>query len=221
MMTNRRSQYRLGTTTKISVTLPDRTVPIEVENRNISWGGALFMSADPAICDHEKIRLTFPWTGDQSFSAEAKVMRYERLADGQFAVAVRFSCLSPLDQSRLVKLLKLLAAQEKVARSEPIDPIAETLDLTVTDDQEMRERLRQISEGRLSLTTFGAYRTDQSLRLNLSGSQRYPNLYLRARVVSQEILTFPFSNQQDLVKLELDFEHPEEDLREIATLLDT
>lgn len=220
-MTNRRSQCRLDTTTKISVTLPDRTVPIEVENRNISWGGALFMSADPVICDHERVRLTFPWSGDQSFSAEAEVMRHERLADGQFAVAVRFCCLSPLDQSRLVKLLKLLAAQEKIARSEPITPIAETLDLTVTDDQEMQERLRRISEGHLSLTTLGTFRTDQSLLLNLSGSQRYPSLNLRARVVSQEVITFPFSNQRDLVKLELDFEHPEEDLREIATLLDT
>ncbi|EXJ15232.1 PilZ domain-containing protein [Imhoffiella purpurea] len=219
-MTNRRTQRRLGTkTTTIGVTVPGQSRAIEVEIHNLSWGGAFFIASDPAVCQCERMRLTFPWLEDQTFSAEADMMRCEQLADGRFAVAVRFYCIASNDQMRLTRLLKLLISKEDRTGPDSTIPIAETLDLTVTDDDEMRERLQQIGSGRLSLTVFGAYALDQSLSLNLSGSQRYPDLYLRARVTGQEIISIPFTNQPELVKLELSFEHPEEDLHKIAGLL--
>lgn len=215
-MRNRRSHRRLSVGLSIKATPPESEQPIPVANEDISWGGARFVASDPDALQGERLRLTFPWINGQSFTVDAEVVRRESHDDGRVTIAVRFASLSRVDQERLEKLLTLLSVQEKQVSDDAAPPIVETLEIHVTDANELRNTLAKIADGRLLLTVFGAYEVDQSIQLSIHGTENSPPIHLRARVFAQEILRMPFSIERELVKLDLKFEHPVEDLKQLA-----
>lgn len=214
-MHNGRAQKRLIAGIPVHIHLPDSQQSIAVENQNISWGGALFSTRDPAVLTENNLRITFPWSKGRSFSAEAEVVRRETRQDGSILVAVRFSRMLRADQSRLDRLLHLIDHDEHATTEDGGIPIVEILELDFADDREMHDSLMEIASGRLSLIVFSAYRTEQSILLSLNGSRDLPAIQLRARVIGQEALNSP-SIEQHFVKVELQLEHPGEDLRRIA-----
>jgi hypothetical protein len=217
-MHNRRSQRRLHVGISISVIPADSSQLIVVDNQDLSWSGTRFVTRDPDVYLGKKLQLIFPWRKGESFVANADVIRREPLEDGRIKVAARFSCLSRVDQARLAKILRLLSEHEQQAFDDRT-PIVEHLEINVTDEREMHDTLMQIANGRLLLTVFGGYRVDQSILLSITGEQIFPQIHLRARVQAQESLSFPSNHQSDLVKLDLKFEHPSQDLIHLTHLL--
>ncbi|MCG6896906.1 MAG: PilZ domain-containing protein [Thiocapsa sp.] len=213
---DRRSHRRLGTGIQIRVALPGSAESIAAENRDISWGGAQFLTSDPAILDAEQVTLTFPWGTSRSFSADAQVVRRETLEDGSIRVGVRFCGLSTQSHRRLEKLLHLLAKTDPEAQrvQETVEkaPLVKVLEVLFTEIDEVRHVLKQIRDGRLSVTVFGAYQTGQSIVFSIAGTKDFPNLRLRARVNAQEPVHVASSDWADLVSLDLRFEHSLDDL---------
>jgi hypothetical protein len=143
------------------------------------------------------------------------VVRRETRQDGSIAVAVRFSKMLRADQTRLDKLLHLMDQNENETAADDAMPIVETLELDFADEQELHDRLLQIANGRLSLIVYRAYQVEQSIELLLNGTKMNPAIQLRARVIGQETLFCPWT-EQNFIKMELQLEHPGEDLRRIA-----
>ncbi|MBK1718282.1 PilZ domain-containing protein [Thiocystis violacea] len=218
-MREKRSQRRLGLGISIQVMLPDSDRPITVEDQEISWGGAQFITSDPGVRDGGRLGLILPWVGGQSFSIEAEVVRRERLDDGRHRVAVRFSSLSQRSEFRLEKLLDLLAEREERQTACHSTPTMERLELIFDDEAEMREKLAQIADGHLFVTVFGAYEIDQSILLVIGGTKDFPGFHLRARVNAQAVERAPRNGWIHLVRLDLKFEHPREELRHLADML--
>jgi hypothetical protein len=215
-MKERRSQRRLGARIEICVNLPDSSHTIVAENQDISWGGAQFMTSDPAIRNAERLTLTFPWRRHQSFCADAEVVRREILADGRIRIGARFCSLSHQSHQRLEKLLGLLAKTEQTdddaesgaARAS----VVKTLEILFNEPDEMREMLAQIQDGQLSTTVFGTYRTGQSILFAMAGTRDLPSLRLRARVIGQTPLEIADSGWAELANVDLVFEHSRDDL---------
>lgn len=209
----RRSHRRLGTGLEIDVTLPGVAKPISAENRDISWGGAQFVTRDPAIMDAEQVTLTFPWRGSRSFSADAQVVRRETLEDGSIRVGARFRGLSTQSHRRLEKLLDLLAKSDPQPQgTQGKAPLVKVLEVVFDEVEEVRRALKQIRHGQYSVTAFGAYETGQSILLSIAGTTDLPNLRLRALVNAQEPVSLASSEWADLVSLDLRFEQSREDL---------
>ena len=216
-MKNGRSQKRLSVGIPIRIQLPDSVEYISADNQDLSWGGALFTTRDPAVWNDDTLKMTFPWAKDQSFSAEAEIVRRETRQDGSIAVAVRFSTLHRADQTRLDKLLQLMALKEDDMAADSDTPIVETLELDFADNSEMHDMLMQIAHGTLSLIVFRGYRTEQSILLSIKGAGGSPSIQLRARVTEQEPLSCRLTDQA-FIKVTLQLEHPTEDLARIAKL---
>jgi hypothetical protein len=220
-MPERRSQRRLGARIEISVNLPGSSHTIVAENQDISWGGAQFMTSDPAIRNAERLTLTFPWRRHQSFRADAEVVRREILADGRIRIGARFCSLSHESHQRLEKLLGLLAKTEQTDDAESgvaQASVVKSLEILFNEPDEMREMLAQIQDGQLSTTVFGTYRTGQSILFAMAGTRDLPSLRLRARVVGQTPLEIADSEWAELANVDLVFEHSRDDLARFVGL---
>ena len=218
-MREKRSQRRLSVGIPIHVRLPSSDDSIEVRDQELSWGGAKFITSDARIWDSRRICLVFPWVGGQSFAIEADIVRRELLEDGGHRIAVRFVCMDQQSEARLEHLLALLAEREEHQSSACSTPTMERLELIFDDEHEMREQLSQIADGHLYVTVFGAYEIDQSILLVVGCTRDFPGLHLRARVKSQALQKSLKDGWIDLVKLDLTFEHPREELRRLAGVL--
>jgi hypothetical protein len=216
-MQEKRSQRRLGIEVPIQVSRPGSHDSIVARYQDISWGGASFFTSDDSIQDRERLLMHFPWTNGKIFSIQVEVVRRETLDSGNQRVAVRFASVSHQDERRLQKLLELLATNSREA-SRTVLPAIPSLELVLDDEEEMREKLSQIAEGYLLITAFGSYRVGQSLLLLIDHTKDFPGLRLRARINAQSSGDEDDNDRARLVNLELGFEHPLEELRELAHL---
>jgi hypothetical protein len=218
-MQEKRLQRRVGVEVPIQVSRPDSDVPITACYQDLSWGGASFVTSDLAIEDGQRLTMHFPWTNGQCFLIEADVVRCQPLEPGYQQVGVRFATVSYQDDRRLEKLIELLSANAHPAAEAAAMPTRPMLELVLDDKEEMRDKLSQIAEGYLFISAFGAYRVGQSLLLLIEHTDDFPGLRLRARVKSQSGDDDEHdSDRPRLVTLELEFEHPLDELRKLAQL---
>lgn len=214
-MQEKRLQRRVGIEVPIQVSRPGSDAPIAARYQDLSWGGASFVTSDLSIRDAQRLTLHLPWTNGRCFQIEAEVVRCEPLAPRCQRVAVRFAMVGHQDDQRLEKLIELLSGGAANTAATPTRPL---LELVLDDDEEMRDKLAQIAEGRLCISAFGDYRVGQSLLLLIEHADDCPGLRLRARVKAQSVAKQRESVQPRLVNLELEFEHPPEELRKLAQL---
>jgi len=218
----RRSQRRLGARIEISVSLPGSSDTIVAENEDISWGGAQFMTSDPAIRNAERLTLTFPWRQHDSFCADAEVVRREIRAVGLIRGGARFCSLSHQSHRRLERLLELLSKTEQTDdHAEPgaaRASVVKTLEILFNEPDEMREMLAQVQDGQVSTTVFGTFRTGQSILFAMAGTRDLPSLRLRARVIGQTPLEIADSGWAELANVDLVFEHSRDDLARFVGL---
>lgn len=215
-MQEKRLQRRVGIEVPIQVYRPGSDVAIAARYQDLSWGGASFVTNDLTFqCGHRLV-MRFPWTNGQSFAIEADVVRCEPLEFGYQRVAVRFTTIGHQDDRRLAKLIELLSTNSCEASHAATTPTMPMLELVLHDQEEMRDKLSQIAEGSLFITAFGNYRVGQSLLLLIEYTDDFPGLRLRARVKSQSVDDQCDSALPYLVTLELEFEHPRDELRKLA-----
>lgn len=217
-MAENRLQRRVGIEIPIQVCRPDSDAAIAVRYQDLSWGGASFVTSDLTLQDGHRLIMRFPWTNGQSFAIEADVVRCESLESGYQRVAVRFATVGHQDDLRLAKLIELLSANSHDAAHATATPAMPVLELVLHDHEEMREKLSQIAEGSLFIIAFGTYRVGQSLLLLIEHTDDFPGLRLRARIKSQSVDDQGNSDRPCLVTLELEFEHPLDELRKLAHL---
>jgi Tfp pilus assembly protein PilZ len=217
-MPEKRLQRRVGIEIPIQVYQPGSDAAIVARYQDLSWGGACFVTSDFSIQDGHRLIMHFPWTNGQSFVIEADVVRCEPLESGSQQVAVRFATVGHRDDRRLAKLIELLSPNLHEASPATGTPTMPMLELILDDPEEMRDKLSQIAEGYLFITAFGAYRVGQSLLLLIEHTDDFPGLRLRTRVKSQSVDDQADSDLPCLVTLELEFEHPRDELRKLAQL---
>ncbi len=214
---DRRNHYRFPLAITVRVEVGKKGPAILAQHHDISWGGVRLLVPRQALPRSGQIRITFPWAQGDQFSAVAEVVRTEPFDDQQDLVAARFSCLSTSDQRLLDKLLQMLqeSGDDGTERKGLLVPVLEVL---FSDPSEMRSKLAELAEGRLSVTVFERYELGQSIRLILGGTSDHKALRLRARV---EQVT-PVSAQADptwpTFDLQLGFEHPLEELKSAAVV---
>jgi hypothetical protein len=217
-ISNRRTQRRIGVNIKIGVFFPGRKEPVDAMSQDLSWGGAQFVGRLPVSDPRGRIRLLFPWRGEDKVSIDADVVRAQRLASGDYQVAVRFASLSPRNQGRLDKLLTMLDLGDK-SGDKAESPLVLELEVDVPDATSMREMLQQIAGGSLRITVQEGYQAGQSIRLSLRGAGDLPSVKLRARVSSVEPFDAGGFAAGGLSTLELGFEHPANTIKAFVDLL--
>ena len=215
-MHERRTQARIRVQTPIKVILPGVEEPLAALNEDISWGGALFIFADPLPADTDFLRLVFPWKREDQITADARLVRARPMEDGRYLVAVRFVSLSPRSQSRLEKLLKMLGAK---TGGKGGDGLVRELEVTVNDAEDLRQMLNQIATGRYQVTVFDAYEADQSIRLSIVGTENLPEIRLRTRVAEVQKSHTKGFEWADLYTLTLEFEHPPKSLKALVAMI--
>jgi len=216
---DRRNHQRLPMTIPVSLEVGEGAEPLTVENKDISWGGVRFVVPKNAIPNADSVTVKFPWSKGDRFTASAEVVRTEELDDEHALVAARFSSLSTSDQRRLEKLLTMLqgTTEGSAGHQAPLVPILEVL---FSDLDEIRSKLAELAEGRLSVTVFESYEVNQSIRMILGGlSADQPALRLRARVVQIETLTSETESAWPMFNLQVRFEHPLHELKAAASSL--
>lgn len=216
---DRRNHHRLPMTIPVDLEISNGGEKLTVENKDISWGGVRFVVPKDAVPAADSVTVRFPWSKGERFSARAEVLRTEELDDGRAMVAARFSSISTADQRRLEKLLQMLqgSGEEETGRAVRLVPILEVL---FSDADEIRSKLAELSQGRLSVTVFEAYEVNQSIRMILGGlAADRPALRLRARVTQIENLTSETASGWPMFNLQLRFEHPEHELQAAASSL--
>jgi hypothetical protein len=217
-MPEKRLQRRVGIEVPIQVYLPGSDAAIAARYQDLSWGGASFVTSDLRIQHGQRLIMRFPWTNGQTFAIEADVVRCEPLEPTAQRVAVRFATVGHQDDRRLAKLIELLSPNSHEASNVATAPTMPMLELVLHDPEEMRDKLSQIAEGSLCITAFGTYRVGQSLLLLIEHVDDFPGLRLRTRVKSQCVNDPGDSDLPCLVTLDLEFEHPLEELRKLAQL---
>lgn len=209
----RRTQTRIDLRIPVELTIPGHDGSVRAVTRDLSWGGALLHLADPLPNDVEILVLSLPWRRGKSIRAQARLLRERPVSEGGYLVALRFISLSPRSQSRLERLLRMLYPSDSTTGADGKSALFRELEVTVSDTEELRQKLLQILEGHYTVTVFEAYQVGQSISLSITGTFELPSIRLRARVSEvrkSEVKGFDWA---ELYTLSLEFEHPRSTIR--------
>ncbi|GEM_PF-2565964 len=215
---DRRTQTRIQVNIPIKVTFSRMIEPMNAVNQDISWGGVLFVIAEPPPQETGSLRIVLPWKQNEKITADAHLVRVKRLQNGSYLIAARFYSLSPRSHSRLERLLKMLHG-DQVSTLETNSFLVRDLEVTVNDTNELRRTLVQIATGRYTVTVSSAYEKNQSIRLSIAGTRGLPVIRLRARITDVEKLSSSYFDWADLYTLKLLFEHPRSAIKTFVDLL--
>ena len=207
-----RSQIRINVNAPIKVLWPGATDPIDAQLEDISWGGAAICATGAHGSAGSLLEIILPSTQGGSITVEAKIIRTWDLPDGQgTGLATRFSSLSTRDEAELENILDVLGksgdsqGQRKYAR------LTQRLDLQFDDAAELQATLEDISTGGLGITVPDPLQLGQSFQAVVSTLDESCSLKLRARVIHQEPVKI---GNVELYHVELEFEHPLEELKQ-------
>ena len=219
MAMERRTQARIDLKIPVELTIPGRDGSVRAVTRDLSWGGALLHLTDPLPNDVEILVLSLPWRRGKSIRAQARLLRARPHDEGGYLAALRFVSLSPRSQSRLERLLKMLYPSDSTTGVDGKNALFRELEVTVSDTEELRQKLLQILEGRYTVTVFESYQVGQSISLSITGTFDLPSIRLRARVSDvrkSEVKGFDWA---ELYTLSLQFEHPSNTIRTFVDLV--
>ena len=212
----RRTQARLSAQVPIQVRVGGESNVRPATLIDLSWGGALCQMHTALPPGEPQIRLQLPWTSGETIEIEATRLRQKDLENGRHLLAVRFQRLSLFNQARLEKLLGHLQTGDSQGHPHQAPPLVATLEVLIQTLDEWRWALGDIAKGQLRISAPSAFAPGQSLGLQFNGVPARARLRLRARVLSCEASPLSRMRAVRSQTLTLEFEHPQEMLRQWA-----
>ena len=176
-----RVHARIHVSTTIEVASTDGT--IEAQLRDLSKGGARFLTTRAVGRVGETIELFLPSLMGESINVMAEIIRSQPGADG-FTIAVRFDAVDPHMRQPLNELIEvLLTATGGGQRTSP--RISRRMDIRYGQLGELRAILEDISRGGLAMTVVEPLVLYEDLEVTVPDTAGDQLLILRARVVHQ------------------------------------
>lgn len=176
-----RVHARIHVSTNIEVATPDGNV--EAQLRDLSKGGARFVSRAPVGQVGDTIELFLPSLMGDDIAVMAQIIRVQEGADG-YTVAVRFDAVDPQMRLPLQELIEvLLTATGGGTRAAP--RVARRMDIRYGQLGELRAILEDISRGGLAMTVAEPLVLYEDLEVTVPDTAGDQLLILRARVVHQ------------------------------------
>jgi len=207
-----RLQPRVQAQVPIRIVVPGSGRVVDADLSNLSWGGAQFHCHEEPGQAGETLEVELPYHLHEPIRIESEILRVEAAGEGRYMVAVRFSSISPAEESHLEHVLEMLLSGSGGGRR--VHPrLVQRLEIYFDDPSDVRATLEDISHGGLSVTVPYAFALNQSVELTVYARRWIGELRLRARVVHQETSE---GERPQLYRIGLRFEHPTPDLRELV-----
>jgi c-di-GMP-binding flagellar brake protein YcgR len=179
-----RVHARIHVSTTITVASPGGN--IEATLRDVSKGGARFVTPMPVGRVGETIELFLPSLMGEDITVMAEVIRSTEGPDGH-TVAVRFDAVDPAMRQPLNDLIEvLLTATGGGQRSSP--RISRRMDIRFGQLGELRAILEDISRGGLAMTVAAPLVLYEDLEVTVPDTIGEQLLIVRARVVHQRAI---------------------------------
>jgi c-di-GMP-binding flagellar brake protein YcgR len=179
-----RVHARIHVSTTITIASPGGN--IEATLRDVSKGGARFVTPKPVGRVGETIELFLPSLMGEDITVMAEVIRSTEGADGH-TVAVRFDAVDPAMRQPLNDLIEvLLTATGGGQRSSP--RISRRMDIRFGQLGELRAILEDISRGGLAMTVAAPLVLYEDLEVTVPDTIGEQLLIVRARVVHQRAI---------------------------------
>ena len=176
-----RVHARIHVSTTITVASPEGNVDATL--RDLSKGGARFVTPKPIGRVGETIELFLPSLSGEEITVMAEIIRSTEATDG-CTVAVRFDAVDPAMRQPLNDLIEvLLTATGGGQRSSP--RISRRMDIRFGQLGELRAILEDISRGGLAMTVADPLVLYEDLEVTVPDTVGDQLLILRARVVHQ------------------------------------
>lgn len=207
-VSERRTQARIHAQIPVRLQCSGDSKTRTVTLVDLSWGGALCEAKTELPVTDKPVRLLLPWNSGETIQIEATVLRQKPVEGGRYLLAMRFSRLSLLHQTRLEKLLSLMQAQDPNSEEHDASILVDTLEIQINTLDEWRWALGDIAKGLLRINVKKVYTRGQSLAVQFNGIPSRARLRLRARVMDSKSVPM-----HDLYLLTLEFEHPLDALR--------
>lgn len=163
----------------------------------------------------DALEVELPYHIRQSIRIESEILRVTPEPDGQYAVALRFSSISPEAEDHLEKVLAMLMSGPGGGRRQH-PRLAQRLEIYFDDPADIRATLEDISRGGLAVTVPYSFQPGQSVQLTVFGGAGIGELRLRARVMNQSAME---EGKLQLYRIGLEFEHPTRALQELVNRL--
>ncbi|HXU73782.1 MAG TPA: PilZ domain-containing protein [Polyangia bacterium] len=176
-----RVHARIHVSTTITVASPEGNVDATL--RDLSKGGARFVTPKPIGRVGETIELFLPSLSGEEITVMAEIIRSTEATDG-CTVAVRFDAVDPAMRQPLNDLIEvLLTATGGGQRASP--RVSRRMDIRFGHLGELRAILEDISRGGLAMTVADALVLYEELEVTVPDTAGDQLLILRARVVHQ------------------------------------
>jgi c-di-GMP-binding flagellar brake protein YcgR len=181
---DQRVHARIHISTSIEVASASGTR--EAQLRDLSKGGARFVSATPVGRVGDTVELFLPSLGGDDIVVVAEIIRADDGTEGH-TVAVRFETVAPDMRQPLHDLIEvLLTATGGGARSAP--RVARRMDIRYGQLGELRAILEDMSRGGLAMTVAQPLVLYEDLEVTVPDTSGDQLLIVRARVVHQRAL---------------------------------
>ena len=209
-----RSQPRLNVSSLITIKSPSKNKEWRGNLSNISWGGVRIRTKKPLGNDGDLLRLFLPYSDGGDIDILSTIIRSWEFG-GMYNTSVRFTVLHQKDESRLDALLDLLLdSKDEKFRQYP--RFAHRIDVTFWDVEEFKSTLEDISKGGMKIVMPEPVKLNESIQIQLDGTDEGYSLNLRARVIRQT--TIEISNVL-MYQMALKFEHPTDELHSMVHTL--
>lgn len=214
VLEEKRTQPRLKVSSLIKITSPSIAKEWQGSLTNISWGGVRIRTKEPLGNDGEVLDLSLPYHDGGDIDIKATIIRSWEYG-GMYNTSVRFSILHPKDESRLDNLLELLLNSTHDTHRKHTR-FAHRIDVTFWDIDELKSTLEDISKGGMMITMPDPIDLNESIQIQLEGTDESYSLNLRAHAIRQELVEV---SGISMFQMALEFEHPTEELHSMVSTL--
>ena len=210
----KRRQPRLQVSSLIKVCSPSSGQKWQGTLSNISWGGVRIRTKKPIGKKGDYLELFLPYHDGGDIEIMSNIVRSWEFG-GMYNTSVRFSLLHPQDEPRIDNLLRLLL-DSKDEKNRKHNRFAHRIDVTFWDIDELKSTLEDISKGGMMITMPDPVTLNESIQVQLEGTDEGYSLNLRAKVIRQDVVDISGLN---MFQIALRFEHPTEELHSMVSTL--
>ncbi|MBE9526364.1 MAG: PilZ domain-containing protein [Proteobacteria bacterium] len=209
-----RSQPRLNVSSLITIKSPSTDKEWRGNLSNISWGGVRIRTKESLGDDGDLLNLLLPYSDGGDIEILSTIIRSWEFA-GMYNTSVRFTVLHQKDESRLDDLLEILL-DSKDEKNRQYPRFAHRIDVTFWDLEELKSTLEDISKGGMKIVMPDPVKLNESIQIQLDGTDEGYSLNLRARVIRQTTIDI---SDTIMYQMALKFEHPTDELHSMVQTL--